>query len=122
MKEDIQMNQNKSISINVPQYSKEYFEKLAKEDYKRLRKNKNNFSYWYPKIKNCGISIVNATIFRLPYKTWRLMEDLYESRYNLSDDVFYQSEKYKEWQKQINKMIKEVPKGTPFNFKSRNFL
>ena len=28
--------------------------------------NKNNFSYWFPKIKNCGIKVPDTMIFKVP--------------------------------------------------------
>lgn len=116
------MNQKKLEFINIQPYSKDYFEILSKNEYKRLRKNKNNFSFWYPKIKDCGIPTANALIFRLSFKTWKLIENLYKDRYTLANDFFYQSDNYKEWQKQINRLIKNVPDGHVFNLKSRNFF
>lgn len=34
--------------------------------YKSIRQNINNFSYWFPKIKNCGIPVPESIIIQLP--------------------------------------------------------
>lgn len=52
------------------------FEQLAKERYAEEISNLNNYSYWYPKVKDCGIKMVNSRIYKIPYDMWRHFRDI----------------------------------------------
>ena len=52
------------------------FEKAAKERYQEEISNLNNYSYWYPKVKDCGIEMVNSRIYKIPYGIWRAFNEL----------------------------------------------
>lgn len=54
------------------------FEKLREEHYKDEINNHNNFSYWYPKVKDCGIKMVKAWIFKFSFEEWKILESMEE--------------------------------------------
>ena len=54
------------------------FEKLREEHYKDEINNPNNFSYWYPKVKDCGIKMVKAWIFKYSFEEWKILESMEE--------------------------------------------
>ena len=54
------------------------FEKLREEHYKDEINNPNNFSYWYPKVKDCGIKMVKAWIFKFSFEEWKILESMEE--------------------------------------------
>ena len=56
------------------------WEKLRKDHYEEELQNINNFSYWYPKIKNCGIKMVNALIIQIPYEEWKAFQEAEEDK------------------------------------------
>ena len=39
------------------------FDKIQRDDYKIDRENPNNFSYWYPKVKDCGIPMAETKYY-----------------------------------------------------------
>lgn len=43
------------------------WEQLSKNHYEDEISNLNNYSYWYPKVKDCGIKMVDSRIYKIPY-------------------------------------------------------
>lgn len=54
------------------------FEKLRKDHYEDEINNPNNFSYWYPKVKDCGIKMSKAWIFKFNFEEWKTIEAMEE--------------------------------------------
>lgn len=54
------------------------FEELRKAYYNDEINNPNNFSYWYPKLKNCGIKMAKAWFFKFSYEEWKIIESMEE--------------------------------------------
>ena len=65
---------NKEKEIIIPQNVD--FEKLREEHYKDEINNPNNFSHWYPKVKDCGIKMVKAWIFKFSFEEWKILESM----------------------------------------------
>lgn len=107
------------IKATLPQSEEDWLE-LTKKTYNDLRTNKNNYSYWYPLVKDCGLPIVNSNIYILDFEMLDMIGDLYELRSNLATDEFYQTELYKKWQDKIKLMIKDL-KSSVYNIKTGTF-
>lgn len=74
----------------------EELEKIQEEVYLNKLNDKNNFSYWFPKIKNCGIKVPESVIIPLTKEWYKWLE---------SDN--YQPEKIKEFSEFILGKLKE---------------
>lgn len=70
--------------------------KFKKEQYDEKLKSPNNFSYWYPKIKDCGILVPESIIMPISFYWYVWLE---------SDD--YQPDKVQEFNEIILKFLKE---------------
>ena len=51
-------------------------EQISKEMYEEDLSNLNNYSYWYPKVKDCGLNIVDSKVYKIPYDMWLEFENL----------------------------------------------
>lgn len=65
------MNKRKlcNIKINLP--TKTELLEIEKEDYKRKKSDVNNFSYWYPKIKDCGFKTPESIVIPLSFEWYQ---------------------------------------------------
>jgi len=76
------MNKNyneklKKMSASIKErFENTDWEKLRQEHYQEEIKNLNNFSYWYPKVKDCGIKMVQSNIYQFDYETWKHFNNL----------------------------------------------
>lgn len=52
------------------------WEQLSKNHYEDEISNLNNYSYWYPKVKDCGIKMVDSRIYKIPYDMWKNFNDI----------------------------------------------
>lgn len=50
----------------LPEFSKEYLEECRKHYMESMKNNPNNFSYWFPRIKDCGLNIPRSVVFDIP--------------------------------------------------------
>lgn len=55
------------------------WEQVRKDRYKEELENLNNFSYWYPKVQNCGIPMVKSRIYQIPFDMWKLFNEADEN-------------------------------------------
>ena len=72
-------------------------ERLLLDGYNGLNGDKNNFSYWFPKIKDCGIEIPKTFYAKVPIEVYEellysLDNDL--KRHNFDDYKEISAEKY----------------------------
>lgn len=88
------------------------FEKLREDHYKEEIENPNNYSFWYPKVKDCGIKMVNSWIFKFSFEEWKTLESIEEvdSRENA---LIFLKEKIEG--------NKEIKKGRLYNIKNGAF-
>lgn len=107
------------IRATLPQ-TEEDWQKLHTELFNELQENKNNFSYWYPKVKDCGIKMAESHVYKLDFEAFDLIGDLYELRCSVPTDEFYQSISYKRWQNKIKLMTKYLKPKT-YNIKTGTF-
>lgn len=56
----------KDIKIHLP--SQEELLEIEKENYEKKKEDINNFSYWYPKIKDCGLKTPESIVIPLNYE------------------------------------------------------
>lgn len=49
--------------VDIPEYTEE---QLAHNEFLRLFSDQNNFSYWFEKVKSCGIAVPNSIIIPVP--------------------------------------------------------
>lgn len=85
--------------MEIPKFkipTEEEFEEILKSNYKDHKQNKNNFSYWYKKVKDCGIKMVNCHIYQIPFSQYK----------NSHSD---EKTKVKKFEKYIEKIIKDLP-------------
>lgn len=62
------------------------YEELLQENFKNLNENKNNFSYWFPKIKDCGIEIPKTFYAKVPIQVYNdLLKSLSAKDLKLND-------------------------------------
>lgn len=47
------------------------WEQRLKDRYAEEIANLNNYSYWYPKVKDCGIKMVDSKVYKIPFDMWR---------------------------------------------------
>ena len=50
---------------------KNSYEELLQGGYNGLNENKNNFSYWFPKIKDCGIEMPKTFYAKVPIEVYK---------------------------------------------------
>ena len=56
------------------------FEKIRKDHYEDEINNHNNFSYWHPKVKDCGIKMSKTWIFKFTFEEWKTIEAMEEKK------------------------------------------
>lgn len=88
------------------------FEKLRKDHYEDEINNSNNFSYWYPKVKDCGIKMSKAWIFKFNFEEWKTIEAMEEKE---------SREKALEILKEKIEGNKEIKRGRLYNIKNGAF-
>lgn len=88
------------------------FEKLRKDHYEDEINNPNNFSYWYPKVKDCGIKMSKAWIFKFNFEEWKTIEAMEEKE---------SREKALEILKEKIEGNKEIKRGRLYNIKNGAF-
>lgn len=88
------------------------FEKLREEHYKDEINNPNNFSYWYPKVKDCGIKMSKTWIFKFTFEEWKTIEAMEEKE---------SREKALEILKEKIEGNKEIKRGRLYNIKNGAF-
>lgn len=88
------------------------FEKLRKDHYEDEINNSNNFSYWYPKVKNCGIKMSKAWIFKFNFEEWKTIEAM-EEKENREKALVILKEKIEG--------NKEIKRGRLYNIKNGAF-
>lgn len=79
--------------FNIPNID---FEKLRKESYANNKENKNNLSYWFPKIEHSGFLVPDTQVIPLSFEWYKWIT---------SDN--YQEEKIKEFGEFLIKHLKE---------------
>lgn len=98
------------IKASIP--NEEDFERIRLNHYNDMTENPNNYSYWFPLINQDFVkeefSIAQSWIYKLPYSIYKYIGELYELRYSLPIDEFYQNNLYKEWQTYIKSLIKDL--------------
>lgn len=98
------------IKASIP--NEEDFEKMRLNHYNDITKNPNNYSYWFPLINQDYVkeefNIAQSWIFKLPYSIYKYIGELYELRFSLPIDEFYQNNMYKKWQDYIKSNIKDL--------------
>lgn len=52
-------------------YTEEELEKMRYENYLSYKRDKNNYSYWYEKVKECGIKMAESYIYQVPYEQYK---------------------------------------------------
>lgn len=58
--------------------SPEVFEKMERENYERKKASINNFSYWFPRIKNCGFDVPDSVVIPISFEWYHwLCSDSY---------------------------------------------
>ena len=66
------------------------------DGYNGLNENKNNFSYWFPKIKDCGIEIPKTFYAKVPVEVYKdLLSSLDDNDLKLNNLQNFLSEDYK---------------------------
>lgn len=50
----------------LPDFDEQYLEECHNNFLSSIRNNPNNFSFWFPKIENCGIPVPKSVIIQLP--------------------------------------------------------
>ena len=88
------------------------FEKLRKDHYENEINNSNNFSYWYPKVKSCGIKMSKAWIFKFNFEEWKTIEAM-EEKENREKALVILKEKIEG--------NKEIKRGRLYNIKNGAF-
>lgn len=79
-----------SVKVSIKNYFDSIdFEKLSRERYVEELSNFNNFSYWYPKVKDCGISMVKSWYYTIPYDIWDLFRTSYEDKRYINECISY---------------------------------
>ena len=69
-------------------------EQLLLDGYNGLNENKNNFSYWFPKIKDCGIEIPKTFYAKVPIEVYKdLLNSLDNDDLKLNNLQHFLSEK-----------------------------
>lgn len=89
------------------------WEELKKQTYEKELNNPNNYSFWYPKVKDCGIPMVTSYCYTIPYNIWEYFRSSYE---NLSQRNICLS-----WIKSIIDNNNELDKNTMYNIKNGCF-
>lgn len=97
----------KDIISKIKMPTKEEIEEMSKREYERNKKNKNNYSYWYEKVKDCGIDIAKSYIYKIPYDQYKNLINDSESGRNL-------------FEKYVKEEIKTLP-NTIYNIKNGTF-
>lgn len=92
MKENTDKNQKiddylASVKLAFKKMAEEYPQRIRAE-YENALKNPNNFSYWYPRVKDCGIQMATAQYFILPFEQFENM---------MFDHDKYKSDMFEEW-------------------------
>lgn len=88
--------------------TEEEWKKLFKLSYDDYKKNKNNFSYWYEKVKDCGIKMVECRVYKIPF-----------SQYINSHSEH--KEKKRKFQNYIRRLIKDLSPVKFYNIKNATF-
>ncbi len=65
------------------------WEQLAKDRYQEEINNPNNYSFWYPKVKDCGIKMVNSRIYKFSYEAWNKFREIDGNKQAWIDYVNY---------------------------------
>ena len=84
------------MKIKAFDLTDEEWNELFLEDYNSYKSDKNNYSYWYEKVKECGINIVKSYIYQIPFEQYLNSH---------SDD----KDKIKRFEEYIKDIIKELP-------------
>lgn len=93
--------------MSIFNLTEEEWEKIAYQNYLDCKSDKNNYSYWYEKVKDCGFNIVNSYIYQIPFEQYQnshsenkeriqeyynyikeLIKDLPYNKYNIKNAVF----------------------------------
>lgn len=87
------------------------WEQVTKDRYKEECNNPNNYSYWYPLIKDCGIKIAESKIIHFPIELWKeAREFIYDNVGSLDNYIAY-----------IHENIKDLHLSKPYNIKNGTF-
>lgn len=101
------------MGIFKNQYENIDFEEIGKKEYERELKNNNNFSYWYPKVKDCGIKMAKAWFYTIPYGIWDKFRSGYEYKKDRQPCI--------DWVSSIIKQNKELSPRRIYNIKNGCF-
>lgn len=88
-------------------FTEEELEEMMKKHYKDCRVDKNNYSYWYKKVKDCGIKMANCHIYQIPFSQFK-------------NSHSENPAKIKSFEKYIAKKIKDLPYGM-YNIKNGTY-
>lgn len=98
------------------------WEQIRLDRYKEEKENPNNYSYWYPKVKDCGIPMVISRIYQIPLHIWKSFMEMEnkENREQCAEWIFNTIVKDETVQENVRYNIKNGCFSNKFNAEDCN--